>query len=116
MRPLTAILTLAVLGACLAVPARAAQHAMRHGPGPADQEYQDAMRVMAHDALPALTGDPDTDFVLLMKPHHQAAVDMAKVELRHGRDPALRKMAQDIIAAQNREIAEMDRWLADRHK
>ena len=58
------------------------------------------------------TGRPDEDFVLMMMPHHQGAIDMAKVELRYGHDPALRKMAEDIVAAQEREIAEMTAWKA----
>ena len=58
------------------------------------------------------TGRPDEDFVLMMMPHHRGAIDMAKVELRYGHDPALRKMAEDIVAAQEREIAEMKAWQA----
>ena len=59
-----------------------------------------------------LTGKPDEDFVLMMLPHHQGAIDMAKVELRYGKDPTLRAMAQDIVAAQAKEIAEMREWQA----
>ncbi len=58
------------------------------------------------------TGRPDEDFVLMMLPHHRGAIDMAKVELRYGKDPALRKMAEDIVAAQGKEIAEMKAWRA----
>ncbi len=58
------------------------------------------------------TGRPDEDFVLMMMPHHQGAIDMAKVELRYGRDPTLRKMAEEIVAAQEKEIAEMKAWRA----
>jgi uncharacterized protein (DUF305 family) len=50
-----------------------------------------------------------------MLPHHQGAVDMAKVELEHGTDPELRKLAQDIIDSQQKEIAFMKEWLA-KHK
>lgn len=62
------------------------------------------------------TGRPDEDFVLLMTPHHQGAIDMAKVELKYGTDPQLRKMAQDVISAQEKEIAEMREWLAKNGK
>ena len=58
------------------------------------------------------TGRPDEDFVLLMTPHHQGAIDMAKVELKYGTDPTLRKMAEEIVAAQEKEIAEMRAWRA----
>jgi len=58
------------------------------------------------------SGDPDKDFVTMMIPHHQGAVDMAEVELKYGKDPALKALAQKIIDDQKREIAEMQAWLA----
>ena len=51
-----------------------------------------------------ITGDLDRDFSSLMIPHHQSAVDMARVYLERGRDPELRKLAQSIIASQQAEI------------
>ena len=57
------------------------------------------------------SGDVDADFVAIMVPYHQGAIDMAKVELAHGKDPELRKMAEKIIADQEKEIAEMQAWL-----
>ena len=54
-----------------------------------------------------MTGDPDHDFAAMMIPHHQGAIDMAKVELLYGRDPALRRLAQEIIVTQAQEIAVM---------
>ena len=44
--------------------------------------------------------------------HHQAAIDMAKVQLKYGKDSAMRRLAEDIVAAQQKEIAEMNLWLA----
>jgi uncharacterized protein (DUF305 family) len=63
-----------------------------------------------------MTGDADVDFVQGMIPHHQGAVDMAKIVLQYGADPDIKKMAQDIIAAQDKEIAMFRAWLAKRQK
>jgi len=68
-----------------------------------------SMGRMMHSA-PA-SGKPDRDFVQAMIPHHEGAVEMAKVELRYGRDAKLKAMAQKIIDDQTREIAEMKAWL-----
>ena len=54
--------------------------------------------------------DVDTDFVHLMFPHHQAAIDMAKTELAYGRDPQMRRLAQEIITDQQSEIDLMQLW------
>lgn len=58
------------------------------------------------------SGDPDRDFLAMMIPHHQGAVEMARLVLIHGRDPATRRLAEDIIASQTVEIAAMQRRLA----
>jgi len=65
------------------------------------------LRMMrAMHAAPA-TGDPDLDFLRMMIPHHQGAIDMARAELVHGRDPMVRQLAGDIIASQQAEIDSM---------
>ncbi|WP_244815795.1 DUF305 domain-containing protein [Caballeronia sp. Lep1P3] len=58
------------------------------------------------------TGDADRDFVAHMIPHHEGAVAMAKIELKYGQDAKLRKLAKDVIAAQDKEIAYMKQWMA----
>jgi uncharacterized protein (DUF305 family) len=62
------------------------------------------------------SGNADVDFVKGMIPHHQGAVDMAKIVLQYGKDPALKKLAADIIKAQDQEIAFMKAWLAKNAK
>jgi uncharacterized protein (DUF305 family) len=60
------------------------------------------------------SGDSDVDFVRLMLPHHQAAIDMAKTQLLYGKDAQMRRLAQEIITDQQLEIELMQRWLKKR--
>jgi uncharacterized protein (DUF305 family) len=81
----------------------------------ADKAMMDGMSKMQQDMVSApMIGDPDQDFVAMMLPHHEGAVDMAKVELKYGKDPEMLKLAQDIVASQSRERAEMTAWQAKR--
>ena len=74
-----------------------------------------SMHVM-HAAMTSVqpTGDNDADFVRLMLPHHQAAIDMAKTQLAYGQDPQMRRLAQEIITDQQSEIELMQLWLRQR--
>lgn len=80
---------------------------------PAAKAYIEAMDKM-HEAMGKMeySGDPDVDFARGMIPHHQAAIDMAKIQLEHGKDPEIRKLSEEIIAAQEREIKQLEDWLA----
>jgi hypothetical protein len=66
-----------------------------------------AMRKMMSDMVAKPTGDVDADFVAMMVPHHQGAIDMALAVLRYGRNPQIRRLAQEIIVTQQQEIAAM---------
>ena len=91
---------------------------MMGGPGtPADSAPASkairAANMKMHAAMTVpFTGDPDVDFVRSMIPHHQGAVDMAKIELEYGKDPEMRDLAETIIKAQDDEIVIMKAWLA----
>lgn len=58
-----------------------------------------------------MTGDADRDFAKMMRAHHQGAIDMARAELATGKDREMRQLAKEIISAQEKEIALIDRWL-----
>lgn len=58
-----------------------------------------------------MSGDVDKDFAMMMKMHHEQAVDMAKIEVQHGKSPELKAMAKKIIKDQTREIAQLDQWI-----
>ena len=104
----TASLTTAIwLGRAAAQESEASHHQQSF-----HQLMNQAMTVMDQDMKHAsMTGNPDHDFAVMMVPHHQGAIDMAKVELLYGKDPALRRLAQEIIVTQQQEIAVMRRQL-----
>ena len=79
---------------------------------PNHMEMMQKMEAMNKAMMGApMTGNPDRDLVVMMMPHHQGAIDMARIYLRDGKDPEMRRMAEKIIADQVREIAEMRDWL-----
>ena len=69
------------------------------------------MRMMQAMHGPGYVGDADVDFLAMMIPHHAGAVDMARLVLQHGHDPATRQLAEEIIAGQTIEIESMTRRL-----
>lgn len=64
----------------------------------------------------SMTGDVDYDFAANMRMHHQMAVEMSQAQLKNGKSPKLRAMATNIIAAQKKEIATLDAWMAAHKK
>ena len=85
---------------------------MQSGAGGSGDMKQSMMSGMDSMQKMKMSGDTDKDFAMLMKVHHQGAVDMAQMELAHGKSPVMKAMAKNIIAAQKKEIAQFDRWLA----
>lgn len=78
-------------------------------PSGSSAEMMGAMHRM-HEAMTrtVMTGDIDRDFVALMVPHHQSAVEMARLYLQHGKDPELRRLSENVIASQEAEIRQMN--------
>ena len=96
-------------------------HSKMGMPMPADasaatKAFAEANARMHKDMTITFTGNADVDFVKGMLPHHQGAVDMAKIVIQYGKDPEVRKLADAIIRAQNEEIAWMTSWLAKNGK
>ena len=83
---------------------------------PSSRAFEAAMQKMHRGMMVGYTGNTDVDFVKGMIPHHQGAIDMAKIELEYGKDPEIRKLADEIIKAQESEIAFMKAWLAKNAK
>lgn len=79
--------------------------------GPSSAAFQAINRKMHEDMDITFTGNTDVDFVRGMIPHHQGAVEMAKTLIAFGKDPQLRKLAEEIVKAQESEIALMQEWL-----
>lgn len=84
-------------------------------PVAAFQHGMDSVMVVMDEGMRRMTGarpdDIDASFAAMMLPHHQGAVDMARLQLLYGKDPALRRLAQSIIAEQQIEIQQMAAWL-----
>lgn len=98
----TVFFTIAIAGASLA--------AMAQGSDEVKKAVKEANVRMHQDMMMEPSGDADKDFAMMMIPHHEGAIAMAKIELQYGKDPQLRAMAEKIIAAQEAEIAELKKW------
>ena len=111
---MTAALSALMTGSLAAQEMKGMDHSkmsMPTGGSPSIKAFQDANAKMHKDMAIRYSGDPDTDFVRSMIPHHQGAIEMAKVALQYAKDEQIRKWATDVIREQEREIAEMQAWL-----
>ncbi|PWC31472.1 hypothetical protein TSO352_30705 [Azospirillum sp. TSO35-2] len=90
---------------------RGAQGAQTVPTDPASRGYMQSMRKMNRDMRKPMAGNADQDFARMMAAHHQGAIDMARVELEHGKDPELKAMAQKIVDDQTKEIQQLQDWL-----
>src|SRR5690242_11217077 len=103
-------MTISLIGAALALtpsfalPQSVASPAAMQAEAPFLAENRAAMAKMMDGMAIEPSGDVDTDFAAMMVPHHQGAIDMAKAELRYGRNEQLRRIAQEIIVEQQQEV------------
>jgi len=115
--PLTALWLAAASVQAQTAPAMAPSATMPMGQmhkGAAAPQDMKASMMMGMEGMQKMTstGDIDKDFAMMMKLHHQQAVNMAEMQLAKGKSPEMKTMSKQIIAAQKKEIAQFDKWLA----
>lgn len=119
MKPTTVTLAALLAAGLLAGTAQAQQSHGSHGAPAATKAgesastkaYRDANTKMHKEMDIPYSGDADADFVRGMIPHHQGAIDMARIVLAHGKDPEIRKLAESVVRDQEKEVAMMKDWL-----
>ena len=117
LMPLAALWIASAAAQAQTAPAMAPSASMPMGQmhkGAAGSHDMKASMMMGMDGMQkmAMTGDTDKDFAMMMKMHHQQALNMAEMELANGKSAEMKTMAKQIIVAQKKEIAQFDKWLA----
>ena len=112
-----AVVAIASLGLAMPSQAETVKHATMDMSGAAADAastaaFKSAMAAMMTNMMIPYSGNPDVDFIKGMIPHHQGAVDNARIVLEFGKDPEVLKFAQSVIDAQEAEIKWMTDWLA----
>ena len=110
---LVGALASAMLTVSAAIPTALAHEApAKAGGGGASMEmHKSMMQGMKEMQSMKPSGNMDQDFAMMMRHHHAKGIEMAQHELKHGKDPKMREMAQKIVDNQKKEIAEFDQWL-----
>jgi uncharacterized protein (DUF305 family) len=115
--PLAALWVASASAQAQTAPAMAPSASMPMGQmhkGAAGSHDMKASMMMGMDSMQKMpmSGDIDKDFAMMMKMHHQQALNMAELQLAQGTSPEMKAMAKQIIVAQKKEIAQFDKWLA----
>ncbi|WGL28610.1 DUF305 domain-containing protein [Pectobacterium brasiliense] len=119
MKKVHLLLTAALLVPFLSFAADSAHsgHGAASDASSSQQAYMKGMDAMHTEMMEGMqSSDPDIAFAKGMIAHHRGAIDMAKTELQYGKDPELRKLAEEIIKAQQPEIDQMEAWLKKQNK
>ena len=117
LMPLAALYLASAAAQAQTAPAMAPSASMPMGQmhkGAAGSHDMKASMMMGMEGMQKMTmsGDTDKDFAMMMKMHHQQALNMAEMQRAHGKSPEMKTRAKQIIVAQKKEIAQFDKWLA----
>ena len=101
----------ALAAASLPVPAHEAPSKGGGHSAPSIEMHKNMMKGMKEMQGMKPSGNMDHDFAMMMRHHHQQGIEMAQHQMKHGKDPKMREMAQKIMDSQKKEIAEFDEWM-----